>query len=494
MNKRSTGLLLSAILALTGLFLIDMEFASSVDPAAATAAPAAAATTAAPATSATAATATAAVAKAKDPGARPGAGAAGGAIPGLTPNQMKYFQAGQVNFSEVESATEGLGPTMNLDSCAGCHAQPAVGGSSPAVNPQVAFAHKMGAVNSLPSFITANGPVREVRYIKNADGTPDGGVHDLFTIAGRSDAPGCSMSQPDFATAVANKNAIFRIPTPLFGTGLIEVIPDSAILANQTVNAPQRKTFGIRGRPNIVLAGSTISGQPNNNGNDGTIARFGWKSQNKSLLLFSGEAYNVEMGITNELFQTERNELATCQFATVPNDTTNTEATDMPGTLSDFERFAIFMRFLAAPTPSADTPGGAPSITRGYGLFSTVGCAACHTPMMRTGNATVAALRNQPVNLYSDLMLHDMGPGLADGISQGQAGPRDFRTAPLWGLGQRIFFLHDGRASDLLVAIQAHASGSTRTNDASEANLVVANFNNLRETQKQDLLNFLRSR
>ena len=105
-----------------------------------------------------------------------------------------------------------------------------------------------------------------------------------------------------------------------------------------------------------------------------------------------------------------------------------------------------------------------------------------------------AALRNQAVNLYSDLMIHDLGPGLADGVSQGQAGPRDFRTAPLWGVGQRLYFLHDGRTSDLIAAIQAHASGSNRTNDASEANVVVAGFNNLREQQKQDLLNFLRSR
>ena len=498
MNKRSrsSGLLLSAILALIGLFLIDVEFASSLDPAATQAAPAATTTTAATATPATSTTAgaTAAVTRAKDPGARPGAGAAGGPIPGLTPNQQKFFQAGLLDFAEQETVEEGLGPTMNLDSCAGCHSQPAIGGSSPPLNPQVAFAKKLGAVNRLPSFITANGPVREVRFIKNANGTPDGGVHDLFTIAGRSDAPGCAMGQPDFATAVASKNAIFRIPTPLFGAGLIEDIPDSAILANQTVNAPQRRTFGIRGRPNIVLAGSTISGQPNNNGNDGTIARFGWKGQNKSLLLFSGEAYNVEMGITNELFQTERNEQGTCQYSATPNDTTQSDSADGIGTLSGFEKFAIFMRFLAPPMPSATVPGGAPSITRGQGVFSTVGCAACHTPMMRTGNSTVAALRNQTVNLYSDLMLHDMGPGLADGVSQGQAGPRDFRTAPLWGLGQRIFFLHDGRTSDLIAAIQAHASGSTRSNDASEASLVVANFNNLRETQKQDLLNFLRSR
>ncbi len=97
------------------------------------------------------------------------------------------------------------------------------------------------------------------------------------------------------------------------------------------------------------------------------------------------------------------------------------------------------------------------------------------------------------MNLFSDLVLHDMGPGLADGVSQGQAGPREFRTAPLWGLGQRIFFLHDGRTSDLLVAIRQHQSGSSRTGDASEANAVISNFNGLSEQDKQHLLNFLRS-
>jgi CxxC motif-containing protein (DUF1111 family) len=487
MNGRSSGMPLWALLALVGLFLLNMEFASSVDPVPAT--------TSTPATSpAATAPAAAAITRAKDPGPRPGTGAAGAPLAGLTANQTKFFQAGRVSFASAETVADGLGPTMNLDSCGGCHSQPAIGGSSPPVNPQVAFATNLGARNTLPSFITANGPVREVRFVKNADGTPDGGVHDLFTIAGRSDASGCAMSQPNFASAMASRNAIFRIPTPLFGAGLIEEIPDSAIIANQTVSAPQRRTFGIRGRPNIVLAGNTISGQPNSNGNDGTIARFGWKGQNKSLLLFSGEAYNVEMGITNELFQTERNEYGPCQYAVTPNDTTNNDAVDAVGAISDIEKFALFMRMLAPPTASSDTPGGAPSITRGAAVFDAVGCAACHTPAMRTGNAKIVALRNQVASLYSDLMIHDMGPGLADGVSQGQAGPRDFRTAPLWGLGQRLFFLHDGRAADLIVAIQAHASGSTRTNDASEANLVVAGFNSLREQQKQDLLNFLRSR
>ncbi len=430
---------------------------------------------------------------AQDPGVRGGAAGGGGAIAGLSKTETDFFFAGQDAFQEVDSVPEGLGPRMNLDQCSGCHAQPAVGGTSPFVNPQLAFASKDGGTDFVPSFIAANGPVREARFVKNPDGTPDGGVHDLFTITGRTGATGCTLAQPDFATQLANNNVIFRIPTPVFGAGLLEQIPDSVILANQASTASQRGPLGIQGRPNFDVTGRTISGVTNNNGNDGTIARFGWKAQNKSLLLFSGEAYNVEQGITNELFQTERDETPTCQFATTPNDFTHTDAMKPLDAISDIEKFAFFMRFLAAPTPSPDTPGGATSIANGKSLFGSIGCALCHTPTLSTGNATVAALRNQPVNLFSDMLVHDMGVGLADGVSQGQAGPREFRSAPLWGLGQRIFFLHDGRTSDLLQAIQAHQSGSPSTGDASEANAVIKKFNSLKETQKQDILNFLRS-
>jgi CxxC motif-containing protein (DUF1111 family) len=361
------------------------------------------------------------------------------------------------------------------------------------VNPQVEFATANGATNTVPSFITENGPVREARFVKNPDGTPDGGVHALFAVAGRSDAPECKLAQPDFGKEIARRNVIFRIPTPVFGAGLIEHIPDNVILANQATDAPRKKDLRIYGRPNIVLAGHTISGQANNNGNDGTVARFGWKAQNKSLLLFSGEAYNVEMGITNELFQTERDETAACQSAAIPNTITDTAGETPVDAVSPIEKFALFMRFLAPPAPSPDTPGGPESIARGRTLFTDTGCALCHTPTFKTGNAAVAALRNQPVNLFSDLLIHDMGPGLADEVSQGQAGPSEFRTAPLWGLGQRLFFLHDGRTSDLREAIRAHRSGSIFTFNASEANVIVRNFNALQDSQKQDVLNFLRS-
>jgi CxxC motif-containing protein (DUF1111 family) len=209
--------------------------------------------------------------------------------------------------------------------------------------------------------------------------------------------------------------------------------------------------------------------------------------------MFSGEAYNVEMGITNELFQTERDETPECQTAPTPNDATHTDGVTMEDTFSALEKFTMFMRFLAPPTPSADTPGGHASIAHGRTLFNQVGCALCHSPTMHTGYSSVAALRNKPVNLYSDLLVHDMGPGLADGVSQGQAGPSEFRTAPLWGLGQRIFLLHDGRTKDVITAIQAHESQDPAAHQASEANAVVHNYNILSDGQKQDLLNFLRS-
>src|SRR2546428_1343818 len=433
------------------------------------------------------------VSPARDPGVRGGMPGAGGPIAGLTARQLEFFADGRADFESVEDVADGAGPRMNLDGCAGCHSQPAIGGTSPFVNPQVAFASKDGGTDQVPFFITLNGPIREARFKFNPDGTRDGGVHNTATITGRTGAAGCSLAQPDFVAADRANNLIFRIPTPVFGAGLIEQVPDSVIEANQAANSFIKQLFGILGRPNRVVSGRAITGSTNNNGNDGTIARFGWKAQNQTLLLFSGEAYNVEMGISNELFQQEREQNPNCQFATLPNDATDTEATGTPAGLNAIEKVAFFQRFLAPPTSSPDTPGGASSISNGRSLSVGTGCALCHTPTLTSGNSTVAALRNQPVNLFSDILLHAMGPGLADNIVQGGAQGDEFRSAPLWGLGQRIFLLHDGRTTDLLQAIQAHMSAGDSTFGPSEANAVIVNFNKLSEKKKQDLLNFLRS-
>jgi CxxC motif-containing protein (DUF1111 family) len=393
-------------------------------------------------------------------------------LPGLTPSELASFQEGLKRFNETDSVTGtqpgapgvGLGPRFNLNSCTGCHAQPSVGGSSPAVNPQVAMATAYGATNVAPSFIYSNGPVRVVRFVS------DGGVHDLFTITGRNDAAGCTIAQPDFEGALAQGNAVFRIPTPVYGTGLMESITDSAILANKAANATAKAAIGI-------------GGHENRNPNDGTITRFGWKAQNKSLLLFSGEAYNVEIGVTNEMFGTERDETVGCAFNATPEDHTNFAATTPALGMSDILGFASFMRWLAPLPPQPPTA----STQRGQQVFAQTGCALCHTPSFTTGASTSPSLNLKPVNLYSDLLVHHMGTGLADGITQGSAGGDEFRTAPLWGLGARLYFLHDGRETDMTQVIQAHQSSG------SEANGSVAAFNSLPAGAKTDLLNFLKS-
>ena len=333
----------------------------------------------------------------------------------------------------------------------------------------------------MPSFIRANGPVREARFQKNPDGSPDGGVHALFVVSGRVDptgnASGCTAKQEDFEAQVVNKNIIFRIPTPVFGAGLIEMIKDTTLANNVASNSATKSSLGI-------------SGRLNHNGNDGTVSRFGWKAQNQSLLLFSGEAYNVEMGISNEIFQSERDENPTCQFATVPNDSQVFDNTaGFPDLITAIENFANFQRFLDQPDAVNSFPGASFfSVKNGRDAFNAVGCGLCHTPSLRTSDkATVAALNNQVASLFSDVALHNMGNGLADGISQGGANGNEFRSAPLWGLGKRIFFLHDGRTKDLLQAIKQHAS------TGSEANAVINRFNLLSDGDTQDLLNFLRS-
>jgi CxxC motif-containing protein (DUF1111 family) len=438
-----------------------------------------------------------------DPGVRGGAAGAGSPLQGLTADENAFFRDGLVRFADVEVVAggnnNGLGPRFNSNQCLSCHSQPAAGGSSPALNPLIGVATLNGARNVVPWFITQNGPIREARFKRNPDGTNDGGVHNLFVITGRADATGCDIAQPSFVPAGnpvsaqgGNPNIIFRIPTPVFGAGLIEAISESAILANMKANASLKAGLGISGHPNAHL-----SGNANRSANDGTITRFGWKAQNKSLLMFAGEAYNVEMGITNQLFPQERDETPGCLFNATPEDTLNFTTTSTPGSnsntavLSDIEAFADFMRMLAPPAPVPDTP----STVNGLATFTRVGCVQCHTPSLITGKMIAsgsstnpsAALSNQTAKLFSDLLVHHMGKGLADGITQGGAGPDEFRTAPLWGVGQRVFFLHDGRTSNLVEAIEAHRS------HGSEANKVIDGFRTLAPGEQQDVINFLRS-
>ena len=435
----------------------------------------------------------------------------------VNPNGLKELDP---IFPQFTTNSNGLGARHNSDQCFSCHAHPGLGGSggflvpNPAdvaagkpprkpENPQFdLIPHRFGKKNVVPSFQTQYGPIREVRFKYQIDSAgnilrdsagnpiPDGGVHQLWVVNGIKNDPTirqCALTQPDFEKQVMNNNVAFRIPLQMLGLGLIDSIQDREILARQAATTSDRAALGI-------------GGHPNRSGNDGTITRFGWKAQNKSITMFAGEAYNVEMGITNELFPQSKEEDPNCNGPQKPepNDVTRMEPNDQgpPANqsfnnpvhiLADWMQFTLLMRFTDGPQPD---PLPSASAVQGGKIFAdkNVGCALCHTPQMQTApTLNSPVLQNRPVNLFSDLLVHDMGDGLADGISQGAAGPREFRTVPLWGVGQRIFFLHDGRTNDLVQAIVDHAS------NGSEANAVVQQFNALSVADKQAIIDFLRS-
>ncbi|HET6840403.1 MAG TPA: di-heme oxidoredictase family protein [Candidatus Angelobacter sp.] len=453
---------------------------------------------------------------------------------------------GAIDSASKNPTILGLGPAFNANSCFTCHSQPTIGGTSPAQNPQLPLAHAFGATNAedLGRFLKPNGPVREARFIFDPNDTTgntlDGGVHELFSIQGRSDAPpNCQLLQPDFNTQINNHNAVFRIPIPVFGEGLIEGVTDSDLINNLSNFASDKSS-------------SHIAGRFNRNGNDGTITRFGWKAQNKSMYLFSGEAANVELGVTNEVFQNEKVPGLGCATNGLPEDNTHVLAANPPGNdpasttslvSSAVENFALFMRLNGAPGQCAfnstvDSSGAAvcisltdtstsaqaaisQQIARGKQLFGTpsnggVGCVLCHSATLTSGTSNITGLNNRQFAPFSDFALHHMGATLADGVNQGVAGSDEFRTAPLWGIGQRLFFLHDGRATNLLQAIQAHFSDpnvcfKTSSSESftvnghsftpatsgqscgSEANDVVRSFNALCASDKNAVLEYLRS-
>jgi CxxC motif-containing protein (DUF1111 family) len=455
----------------------------------------------------------------QDPGVQSGnrgTGAALSAIQNKT-SLNNLFTDGQMRFEEVQQVSgdpnghNGLGPRFNLNQCSVCHSQPAIGGSGAAINPEYGVAGSSVAPDDhQPYFVTnngPNGPTVEARFpfFLNPDGSVggsrNGGVEELFTVSGRSDAnANCQLKQPPFAQAEGANDIIFRIPTPVFGDGLVENIDDSTLLNylySQEANSFQ------------------IAGAVNHNPNDGTITRFGWKAQNKSMHIFAGEAYNVEMGVSNLLFTQDRPlpEEDTLPLLGLPASCLNLSGGGYPEAianatgstpaqvLDDASEFANFMRFLAPPPPGPVVLNGQlvsqQNITDGYNVFEEIGCGVCHNAMTGTtqiSNFTprplgAGSLSANPVAAFSDFEIHDMGTLLADNVMQGDAGGDQFRTAPLWGLGQRIFLLHDGRTQSTVQAIKNHAS------NGSEANYVENLFfnGNLTQQQQQDLLDFLRS-
>jgi CxxC motif-containing protein (DUF1111 family) len=342
----------------------------------------------------------------------------GGPLDGITPDEAARFDAGRDAFEEVEAAADGLGPVFNGTSCVACHDIGATGGGSETLETRFGTTTRRGAFDPLAGL---------------------GG--SLIQTDGIGAAGACIFVGevvPPQATVSARRRT-----TPLFGLGLVDAVPDATFIALAHQQAKRHPETA--GRPHMVTDVST--GLP-------AVGKFGWKAQVPNLLVFSGDAYVNEMGITTPLFPDENCPQGDCTLL---------DCDPVPGVdddLEDVELFRDFMTFLAPPPR--------PRSTLGSRSFEQVGCAACHVPSLTTGPSAVAALNLRTLRPYSDFLLHDMGD-LGDGIEQGEANGREMRTAPLWGLRLQTTFLHDGRATSISDAILAHDGQARRARERFKA-------------------------
>ncbi len=360
-------------------------------------------------------------------------------LAGISKIDLEQFRLGLDDFLEVETSEEGLGPAFNGTSCAVCHNVPVVGGG---------------------------GIIAEIRAAgRDAQGRPVPLSPDGETLFQLFSTPlhGCQVQLPADAVIIAR-----RVPIPVFGAGLVEAIPDEAILAQ--ADPDDRNEDGISGRASIIRDLAT---------GDRRVGRFGWKAQHATLLVFGADAYRNEMGITNDLFREELGvgltpeQYRRCDPFPDPEDRID-PATRRRG----IDNFESFMRFLA-PVGRGD---GGPLVAEGEQVFASLGCASCHTPVLTTGASREPAFDRKPVPLFSDLLLHDIGTG--DEIPQAAALPEEIRTPALWGLRFRRPLLHDGSAATIADAIQRHAG---------EADVARRRFEALPPPARQRVLAFLQS-
>jgi len=363
----------------------------------------------------------------------------GDPLSGMTSGEFEEFRLGLEDFTEVETAEDGLGPAFNGSSCAACHSVPAIGGAGVVAEVRAARRNERGEfVELAPS---------------------SGSLFQLFSIPPHV----CQPVIPPEANVIAR-----RVPIPLFGAGLVEAIPDETLLALDDTD--DRDRDGISGRAAVITDVATGRRR---------VGRFGWKAQQATLLAFGADAYRNEMGITNDLFPEEiafgitNEQMKVCDRIPDPED-----QADRRTRRRGIDNFEAFMKFLAPAGrgPIDDT------VRAGETLLGAVGCTACHVPSLHTGPSANPVFHRKVVPLYSDLLLHDIGTG--DGIRQEAAEPQEFRTPALWGLRLRRPLLHDGGAATIDDAIGRHGG---------EASSVRQRFLALSAEQRAALLAFLKS-
>ena len=358
--------------------------------------------------------------------------APGEPLRGLSRAERARFEAGKAVFSREFEPETGLGPLFNSTSCGECHEDPVPGGVGDEIERHATVVRKNGTCDDLAA---VGGPVLQNRVtpaLKAALGIDEEPVPAGATLARRT--------------------------TPIvMGLGLLDAVTDEEILGY--ADPDDRNHDGISGRPN--------------RGPDGRIGRFGRKALIPTLREFNAGAFHEEQGITSPTLPVENTvggKPLPAGVDPVPDpeiDAATVDAVD------------DFVRFLAPPSPAKRSV----TIRRGGELFRAIGCAACHVPALRTGRSPVLALSHRRVFAYTDLLLHDMGPDLAD-ICLGLATPSEFRTAPLMGLRLRSTFLHDGRATSIEEAVRLHGG---------EGAASAGRFGGLDAKEREKVLEFLKN-
>ena len=395
----------------------------------------------------------------------------GSPLPNLAPVESKVFTAGQSQFFRLWGVQEGFGPVSTDGGCSRCHKQPVIGGGAARL---LTFFGKTNPDGSFDQLISEGGPI--LQPLSNAPFIKSG----LCTLQGEQ--------------IPADANAIDkRMTAPLFGFGLVDAIADQDILNQVTFEAVNYVSDGIHGVANLVADYKGVI-RP---------GRFGRKAQQPTLLQQVAAAFAHDLGITNPLVFPEDCPQGNCNIdpncvdnidPNVPNN--NNTASGGKGIFA----IADFPRFLAPPPP----PNLTGNVLLGQGVFMATGCNECHLPAYQTPlqvfydidlNGTQfgpsPSISNQTVGLYSDLLLHDMGVKNkskfpANTLITGQATNSQWRTTPLWGLGVRTAFWHDGSKKDIPSAILQHSPDGS-----GEAAVVIQRYHALSPTDQANLLAFL---
>jgi len=390
-----------------------------------------------------------------------------------------FFNKNWVFSPSSTTARDGLGPLFHARSCSSCHVRDGRGAPTNDSTTSIGLLFRLNVPGK-----SYGDPVLGVQLAtKAAPGVePEGTVNVRYEEkeVGFDNLKTASLRKPQYELITSNHygdphaKIQFgpRIAQQLVGVGLLEAVPDTAILAKADPN--DEDGDGISGKPNYIF---------NPESKKRELGRFGWKANEANLRTQTASAFLRDMGITSPIHPVE-------DFTKPQKEKINVTLIANPPDIDDskFDRVVTYLRTLAPP---AQRNVNDPSVKRGNILFNKIGCANCHTPSLRTGSdAAIDELKNQSIKPYTDLLLHDMGEDLADGIQDSLASGSEWRTPPLWGIGLtktvngNTFFLHDGRARSIEEAILWHGGEGSESRK---------NYSSLSLDDKVDLLNFINS-